>query len=95
MSELFETIAKIKALIEDVKDPVECDWDPIELGLLVSKLEYEDLDLKTQKQNFESLCTELLRYYPQGAGPLEQARYVAHYFGQTLGFAGAQAFEIL
>ena len=44
------TLSEISALLAKVKSPMLDDWDPLRLGLLLARLEYEDLDIEAQTE---------------------------------------------
>lgn len=71
-----------------VKDPFADDWDPIELGLLLAKLEYEDLDISAQLKNFEDLKAIVLEDFPSNGSIKEQVTHVCQVFAHRLGFQG-------
>jgi regulator of sirC expression with transglutaminase-like and TPR domain len=54
---IFERIRKI---LDSVQEPMTDDWDPIEVGLLLAKLEYEELDVATELQRFRELAAPLV-----------------------------------
>ena len=84
--------ARIRELMDAVKDPSMDDWDPIELGLLLAKLEYSDLDLDQQRAQFAEMAQTARRALDNPAlkiGDLKsRTQHFVKVFSQELGFEG-------
>ncbi len=87
-------LERLRKLVEAVKEPTQDDWDPIELGLLISALEYVDLDFKSEHQTFRDMALKAQDQFRDPAirrGPLqEQVRILSQVFSEELGFGGDQ-----
>ena len=87
-----QVIEALRKLLDSVRDPGVDDWDPIELGLLISKLEYADLDLAQQRAVFSEMAASVTRSVNNPAlklGDLKsKTQHIAKIFSQELGFAG-------
>ncbi|MBS1985435.1 MAG: transglutaminase family protein [Bdellovibrionales bacterium] len=87
-----QVIEALRKLLDSVRDPGVDDWDPIELGLLISKLEYADLDLAQQRAVFNEMAASVTRSVNNPAlklGDLKsKTQHIAKIFSQELGFAG-------
>lgn len=83
-----DTLKALKALLDSVKDPVVDDWDPILMGLLLAKLEYEDLDIPRHQESFQNMVEEVRRGLVKDAKLREQAAHVVRVFSETLSFEG-------
>ena len=83
-----ETLEKLRDLLSKVEDPLSDDWDPIEVSLLLAKLEYEDLDLEAQRRLFAEMAETVKKSVPERASLKEQAENVIKVFAETLGFQG-------
>jgi len=90
-AELEAIFKEIKALLEKVKDPQEDDWDPIRLGLLLSKLEYSDIDVEKQLAYFAELVERVRGNMPVQGNMRDQTEYVARVFAGELEFSGDRA----
>jgi regulator of sirC expression with transglutaminase-like and TPR domain len=88
LSLLEETLKSLKKLLTEVNDPIRDDWDPIELGLLFSKLEYEDLDIVSFHKQFKSMVEEIRPLIPMDKSLREQITALSKAFSKNLGFAG-------
>jgi regulator of sirC expression with transglutaminase-like and TPR domain len=88
---LNETIEALRRLLQAVQDPVVDNWDPIELGLLIAKLEYEDLDVAKQRAFFDDLVSQARVEFPEAAPLKDQAAYLGRTFTEKLGFQGDRA----
>jgi len=86
--QLTETIEALRRLLQAVQDPVVDNWDPIELGLLMAKLEYEDLDLVAQRAAFEEMAVAARAEFPANAPLKDQTEYLSRVFTEKLGFDG-------
>ena len=82
------TLSEISALLARVKSPTLDDWDPIRLGLLLAKLEYEDLNLEAQTKAFDDLVDPLLKDCPKTDQIWEKVAFVSRIFTEELGFKG-------
>jgi regulator of sirC expression with transglutaminase-like and TPR domain len=88
-SNLESTLERIHALISAVKSPMLDDWDPLELGLLLARLEYEGLDLDAQKKQFWTQAEPHLKEFPANSDQLwDRVNYVIQVFTEKLGFQG-------
>lgn len=85
---MTETLAQLKKLLDAVKDPVLDDWDPMLMGLLISKLEYEDLDVGRALESFSHMVSEVQRDLPKQGNLREQTSHVVRIFSEVLGFEG-------
>jgi regulator of sirC expression with transglutaminase-like and TPR domain len=90
-SNLELTLGEISNLLSKVKSPVMDDWDPLRLGLLLSKLEYEDLDVEAQLKAFKDQVAPLLKDCPQTKQIWEKVAFVSKIFNEDLGFKGDTA----
>lgn len=87
-SNLEVTLGEISNLLSKVKSPVMDDWDPLRLGLLLSKLEYEDLDVEAQLKLFLDQALPLLEHCPKTNQVWEKVAYISKIFNEDLGFKG-------
>ncbi len=85
---LDETLKALKKLLSEVNDPVADDWDPIMLGLLFSKLEYEDLDIGAYQTQFKSMADTIRPQILATQNLREQTQTIARVFSGELGFSG-------
>ena len=85
---ISEVLQQIKEILARVKDPMRDDWDPILLSLLISKLEYEDLDIAAQMQNFSTLVNEVEQGLPKNSNLKDQTAHVISVFAGALQFEG-------
>jgi regulator of sirC expression with transglutaminase-like and TPR domain len=83
-----DTLKALKKLLSDVNNALVDDWDPIELGLLFSKLEYEDLDMESFRKQFKSLVEEIRSEIPTEKSFREQTQHLSEAFSKKLGFSG-------
>ncbi|MEO5668087.1 MAG: transglutaminase-like domain-containing protein [Bdellovibrionota bacterium] len=82
------TLSEISALLARVKSPQLDDWDPLRLGLLLAKLEYEDLDVDAQIHAFYEQVDPLLKDCPQTDQIWEKVAFVSKIFTEDLEFKG-------
>jgi regulator of sirC expression with transglutaminase-like and TPR domain len=82
------TLSEISALLAKVKSPMLDDWDPLRLGLLLSRLEYEDLDIEAQTRAFWDQVEPLLKDCPKTDQVWEKVAFVSKVFTEELGFKG-------
>lgn len=54
--------AKVRRILEGVREPAVDDWDPIELGLWVAKLEYAELDVEAELKKFRETCAAARKF---------------------------------
>lgn len=87
-SNLDGTLGEISNLLGKVKSPVTDDWDPLRLGLLLAKLEYEDLDVEAQTKAFMDQLLPLLKACPETNQTWEKVAFVSKLFNEELGFRG-------
>jgi len=87
-SKLDETLVRLRDLLARVKDPLNDDWDPLELGLLVSKLEYEELDLEDSLASFYREIVEKFKPCPRSDTIRDQTNHLVKFFTKELGFSG-------
>lgn len=82
------TLSEISALLAKVKSPMLDDWDPLRLGLLLARLEYEDLDIEAQTRAFWDQVEPLLKDCPKTDQIWEKVAFVNRVFTEELGFKG-------
>lgn len=87
-SNLEKTLADISSLLEKVKSPTLDDWDPLRLGLLLAKLEYEDLDIEEQSSVFEEAAKAALSKMPNTDQTWERVSFVSKVYCEQFGFQG-------
>ncbi len=87
-SNLESTLAEICELLSTVKSPTRDDWDPLRLGLLLAKLEYEDLDIDEQVALFRETAKKYLADMPTTVHSWEKIAYVSKVFNDDFGFKG-------
>jgi regulator of sirC expression with transglutaminase-like and TPR domain len=85
---LKESLDKIQEMLGKVRDPMNDDWDPVMLGLLLSKLEYEELDVDREHAKFRLLGEEIKAQMPQNARLREKTLLFIRVFSQEMGFQG-------
>jgi regulator of sirC expression with transglutaminase-like and TPR domain len=92
MSELHPSLKKILDrlgdLLERVRDPQNDDWDPILLGLLLAKLEYEELDVDLEHRRYMHLADQIKTQLPQKVRLREKTTAFIRMFSQEMGFQG-------
>jgi len=81
-------IGRLREILDAVKDPLADDWDPIEVGLLISKLEHADLDLVHQQNLFASFVKQVEEGLPRNSSLREQTKHILRVFSQDLQFQG-------
>lgn len=81
-------IAEIDALLSAVQDPLVDDWDPIRLGLLLSKFEYESIDVDQEIANFEKIADEFCREFSPHSTLRTKTETLIRIFSSDLSFAG-------
>ncbi len=88
---LISTLRRMREILDGVRDVLVDDWDPLELGLLFSKLEYEDLNVSEHLSKYQDLAKELsLKCSPNEKLRL-QTENALKAFHETLGFSGDKA----
>jgi len=85
---LEKTIEALASFLKKVEDPTKDDWDPIELGMWVSKLEYPALDVKAQVMAFRESLKPALKDFPKNKSIREQSEFLLTVFREALGFQG-------
>ncbi len=88
---LNETLETLRGLLTRCQDPVVDTWDPLELSLLVARLEYEDLDVEKHRKAFRELVATHRAQVPADAPLRDQAQALAKVFSEVLGFGGDRA----
>ncbi|HVJ64812.1 MAG TPA: transglutaminase-like domain-containing protein [Bdellovibrionota bacterium] len=81
-------IEQIEALLDSVKNPNVDDWDPIRLGLLISKFEYENIDVEKEVALFDALAKEYCREFSPQSTLRTKTETLIRIFSGDLGFAG-------
>lgn len=81
-------IAQIEELLSSVKDPLVDDWDPIRLGLLISKFEYEEIDVEKEIATFEAAADEFCREFSPQSTLRTKTETLIRIFSNDLGFVG-------
>lgn len=87
-SNLETTLSQICDLLSKVKSPTRDDWDPLKLGLLLAKLEYEDLNVDEQLAIFKESAQKFLEGMPKTDQTWEKVAYVSKIFSQDFAFEG-------
>ncbi len=87
-SNLGNTLAKINELLGSVRNPILNDWDPLELGLLLSKLEYEDLDVEREKTHFYRTLESFIEDFDRSRPLWDQVNDLIKIYSESLGFKG-------
>lgn len=82
------TLEALGSFFRRVEDPARDEWDPIELGLWVSKLEYPALDVEVQKKAFRDLVSSALKEFPKEGSIKEKTSYLLTVYHDVLGFQG-------
>lgn len=85
---LEKTLEALAAQLKRVEDPGRDDWDPFDLGLRISMLEYPTLDIEVQKKAFNDIMDGALKEFPKTASKREQCSYLLTVFRDVLGFQG-------
>lgn len=85
---LEKTIEALGEFIKNVEDPSTTDWDPIELGMLVAKLEYPALDVPVQVKVFRESLKATLGELPKNGNVRDKTTYLLTAFRDVLGFQG-------
>jgi regulator of sirC expression with transglutaminase-like and TPR domain len=78
----------MKSILDSVLDPLKDDWNPIQLALLLSKLEYEELDVKEELARFTALVDEVRKDYPATGTLKQQLAHTVESFSERLQFQG-------
>jgi regulator of sirC expression with transglutaminase-like and TPR domain len=81
-------IEQIEALLDSVKDPTCDDWDPIRLGLLLSKFEYEGIDVDKEIAAFDTIATEFCKEFSPQSTLRTKTETLIRIFSNDLGFVG-------
>ncbi|NCN41819.1 tetratricopeptide repeat protein [bacterium] len=87
-SNLEATLKEICDLLATIKSPTRDDWDPLRLGLLLAKLEYEDLDVDGQLALFKETAQKHLKELPKTNQIWERVAFVSKVFTENFGFQG-------
>jgi regulator of sirC expression with transglutaminase-like and TPR domain len=85
---LEKTLEALSSFLKRVEDPTQDDWDPIELGMWVSKLEYPALDVTAQVKAFRESLRAPLEAFPKDASVIDQTKFLLTVFKDVLGFQG-------
>lgn len=85
---LEQTLAELEKLLSQVNDPVKDKWDPIALGLLLARLEYEHLNVDHEISNFSNLVKTIVEKFPKDVALKEKTAYLLTSFTEVLGFKG-------
>lgn len=85
---LEKTLESLTSFLKRVEDPSKDDWDPIELGMWVAKLEYPALDVQAQVKVFRETLKTNLTDIPKNATAKEKCKYLLSVYKDTLGFQG-------
>jgi|JI10StandDraft_1071094.scaffolds.fasta_scaffold185960_1 regulator of sirC expression with transglutaminase-like and TPR domain len=85
---LEKTLESMGAFLRRVEDPAQDDWDPLELGLWIAKLEYPLLDVQVQKKTFLDNLKPVLKDFPKSASIKEKTTALLTLYRETLGFQG-------
>lgn len=81
---------ELKALLDKVQDPLLDDWDPVRMGLLISKLEYPELDVEEKLVEFDKLVQQLKAELKPHSTIRDQSVAISKFFSDTLNFQGDQ-----
>lgn len=81
-------IAEIEGILSSVTDPMLDDWDPIRLGLLLSKFEYEQIDVDQEISNFEKVADEFCLEFSPHSTLRTKTETLIRIFSGDLGFVG-------
>ncbi|NCN27367.1 tetratricopeptide repeat protein [bacterium] len=87
-SSLKITLERLSKILNDVHDPEKDNWDPVELGLLVAKLEYSELDIELEQKKFETLGMQVASEVAEIGRTRERTLALIRSFSQSLGFQG-------
>lgn len=85
---LEKTLESLANFLKKVEDPARDEWNPLELGMLVAKLEYPALDIDAQIKIFRETLKTVLPEYPKNATTKEQSKFLLTIFRDVLGFQG-------
>ncbi len=85
---LGKTLKRINDILSKIRNPILDNWDPIELGLLLSKLEYEDINVEEQMESFSKVCQPHIDALDRSRNLWEQAASLIHIYSEVLGFKG-------
>ena len=83
-----KTLESLGAFLKRVENPVKDDWDPIELGMWVAKLEYPGVDVQAQVKIFRETLNTVLVDFPKSATVKEQTKFLLTVYRDVLGFQG-------
>lgn len=81
-------IEQIEALVSSVQDPLVDDWDPIRLGLLMSKFEYEEIDVEKELAHFKLVTSEFCKEFSPQSTLRTKTETLIRIFSGDLAFAG-------
>ncbi len=87
-SNLYATLDRLRAILRSVQNPAVDDWDPLEMGLLIAKMEYEDLDIVEQRRQFQTMVDLVNKEMPRTASLRDQALHVIKFFSEQFNFEG-------
>jgi regulator of sirC expression with transglutaminase-like and TPR domain len=85
---LEKTLESLTSFLKRVEDPSKDDWDPIELGMWVAKLEYPALDVQAQVKIFRETLKTNLTDIPKDGTTKEKCKYLLSVYKDILGFQG-------
>lgn len=87
-SHLDEVLQKLSKILQKVNDPITDDWDPIELGLLLSNLEYDDLNVSSYQKMFEEISRPLRELEDAHLNLHDKVMKINEFFTDQLEFKG-------
>ena len=87
-SHLDEVLQKLLKILQKVKDPLTDDWDPVEVGLLISSLEYDDLDTAAYLKMFDDMARPLSELKPADINLHDKVKKINTFFSDQLDFKG-------
>jgi regulator of sirC expression with transglutaminase-like and TPR domain len=85
---LEKTLESLASFLKKVEDPAKDDWNPLELGMWVAKLEYPGLDVDAQVKIFRETLKNTLGEFPKNATVKEQSKFLLTVFRDVMGFQG-------
>lgn len=88
---LSEVLDEVKVLLDGVEDPLVDEWDPLRLGLLLAKMEYDDLNIEAELEKFDGLAVVIREKVDASASLKEQTAQFVKVFSEDLGFRGDKA----
>jgi len=85
---LEKTLESLSNFLKKVEDPGKDDWDPVELGMWVAKLEYPALDVDVQVRIFRETIKPALAEFPRNSTIKEKSKFLLTIFRDVLNFQG-------